>query len=99
MNNQLQTQNKRDISTDTSAWTFQDIKRYYDPQDLLTEKQIGQALSLIKRAKPQPVVERSLHRGLQKKNGGAEFSLIVSKEAFLKRAAQNQTMKVLKLEW
>ena len=30
MSNQLQTQNKRDISTDTSAWTFQDIKRYYD---------------------------------------------------------------------
>ena len=39
MTNQLQTQNKRDISTDTSVWTFQDIKRYYDPQDLLTEKQ------------------------------------------------------------
>ena len=29
-------------------WTFEDIKRYFDPQNLLTEKQVGQALSLIK---------------------------------------------------
>ena len=47
-NNQMTTQTKRDISVDTSAWTFQDIKRYFDPQNLLTEKQVGQALSLIK---------------------------------------------------
>ena len=47
-NNQLSTQNKRDIAIDTSVWTFQDVKRYFDPQNLLTEKQVGQALSLIK---------------------------------------------------
>lgn len=89
MTNQLQTQNKRDISTDTSAWTFQDIKRYYDPQDLLTEKQIGQALSLIKGRNLNPLLNEVYIVAYKKKNGGAEFSLIVSKEAFLKRAAQN----------
>ena len=89
MSNQLQTQNKRDISTDTSAWTFQDIKRYYDPQDLLTEKQIGQALSLIKGRNLNPLLNEVYIVAYKKKNGGAEFSLIVSKEAFLKRAAQN----------
>ncbi len=48
-NNQLSTQQaKRDIAIDTSVWTFQDVKRYFDPQNLLTEKQVGQALSLIK---------------------------------------------------
>ena len=89
MSNQLQTQNKRDISTDTSAWTFQDIKRYYDPQDLLTEKQIGQALSLIKGRNLNPLLNEVYIVAYKKKNGRAEFSLIVSKEAFLKRAAQN----------
>lgn len=89
MTNQLQTQNKRDISTDTSAWTFQDIKRYYDPQDLLTEKQVGQALSLIKGRNLNPLLNEVYIVAYKKKNGGAEFSLIVSKEAFLKRAAQN----------
>nr|DAJ37464.1 MAG TPA: oxidase [Caudoviricetes sp.] len=29
----MTTQTKRDISVDTSAWTFQDIKRYFDPQN------------------------------------------------------------------
>lgn len=47
-NNQLSAQGKRDIAIDTSVWTFQDVKRYFDPQNLLTEKQVGQALSLIK---------------------------------------------------
>lgn len=89
MTNQLQTQNKRDISTDTSVWTFQDIKRYYDPQDLLTEKQVGQALSLIKGRNLNPLLNEVYIVAYKKKNGGAEFSLIVSKEAFLKRAAQN----------
>ncbi|MGC4431489.1 phage recombination protein Bet, partial [Streptococcus suis] len=41
-NNQLSTQQaKRDIAIDTSVWTFQDVKRYFDPQNLLTEKQVG----------------------------------------------------------
>ena len=32
-NNQLSTQQaKRDIAIDTSVWTFQDVKRYFDPQ-------------------------------------------------------------------
>ena len=88
-NNQLSTQQaKRDIAVDTSAWTFQDIKRYFDPQNLLTEKQVGQALSLIKGRNLNPLANEVYIVAYKKKTGGTEFSLIVSKEAFLKRAAQ-----------
>ena len=87
-NNQLATQTKRDIAVDTSAWTFQDIKRYFDPQNLLTEKQVGQALSLIKGRNLNPLANEVYIVAYKKKTGGTEFSLIVSKEAFLKRAAQ-----------
>lgn len=88
-NNQLSTQNKRDIAIDTSVWTFQDVKRYFDPQNLLTEKQVGQALSLIKGRNLNPLANEVYIVAYKKKTGGTEFSLIVSKEAFLKRAAQN----------
>lgn len=88
-NNQLTTQAKRDISVDTSVWTFQDVKRYFDPQNLLTEKQVGQALSLIKGRNLNPLANEVYIVAYKKKTGGTEFSLIVSKEAFLKRAAQN----------
>lgn len=88
-NNQMTTQTKRDISVDTSAWTFQDIKRYFDPQNLLTEKQVGQALSLIKGRNLNPLANEVYIVAYKNKSGGTEFSLIVSKEAFLKRAAQN----------
>lgn len=89
-NTQLQTQQtKRDISVDTSVWTFADVKRYFDPQDLLTEKQVGQALSLIKGRNLNPLAnEVYIVAYRNKKTGSVEFSLIVSKEAFLKRAAQ-----------
>lgn len=87
--NQMITQAKRDISVDTSAWTFQDIKRYFDPQNLLTEKQVGQALSLIKGRNLNPLANEVYIVAYKTKTGGTEFSLIVSKEAFLKRAAQN----------
>lgn len=87
-NNQLATQTKRDIAVDTSAWTFQDIKRYFDPQNLLTDKQVGQALSLIKGRNLNPLANEVYIVAYKKKTGGIEFSLIVSKEAFLKRAAQ-----------
>lgn len=85
----MTTQTKRDISVDTSAWTFQDIKRYFDPQNLLTEKQVGQALSLIKGRNLNPLANEVYIVAYKTKTGGTEFSLIVSKEAFLKRAAQN----------
>ena len=88
-NNQMTTQTKRDISVDTSVWTFQDIKRYFDPQNLLTEKQVGQALSLIKGRNLNPLANEVYIVAYKNKSGGTEFSLIVSKEAFLKRAAQN----------
>ncbi|MFS1663328.1 phage recombination protein Bet [Streptococcus sp. zg-JUN1979] len=83
------TKAKRDITIDTSVWTFQDIKRYFDPQNLLTEKQVGQALSLIKGRNLNPLANEVYIVAYKKKNGGTEFSLIVSKEAFLKRATQN----------
>lgn len=88
-NNQLSTQTKRDIAIDTSVWTFQDVKRYFDPKNLLTEKQVGQALSLIKGRNLNPLANEVYIVAYKKKTGGTEFSLIVSKEAFLKRAAQN----------
>ena len=88
-NNQLSTQTKRDIAIDTSVWTPQDIKRFFDPQNLLTEKQVGQALSLIKGRNLNPLANEVYIVAYKKKTGGTEFSLIVSKEAFLKRAAQN----------
>lgn len=89
-NNQLSTQNKRDIAIDTSVWTFQDVKRYFDPQNLLTEKQVGQALSLIKGRNLNPLANEVYIVAYKNRNGGTEFSLIVSKEAFLKRAAQSK---------
>lgn len=88
--NQVVTHKKRDIAIDTSIWTFQDVKRYFDPQNLLTEKQVGQALSLIKGRNLNPLAnEVYIVAYKNNKTGGVEFSLIVSKEAFLKRAAQN----------
>ncbi|HEL0787327.1 phage recombination protein Bet [Streptococcus equi subsp. zooepidemicus] len=89
-NNQLSTQQaKRDIAIDTSVWTPQDIKRFFDPENLLTDKQVGQALSLIKGRNLNPLANEVYIVAYRKKSGGTEFSLIVSKEAFLKRAAQS----------
>ncbi|MFA9493670.1 phage recombination protein Bet [Streptococcus sp. E17BB] len=88
--NQLTAQPKRDIAVDTSVWTPQDIKRFFDPQNLLSEKQVGQALSLIKGRNLNPLAnEVYIVAYKNNKTGGVEFSLIVSKEAFLKRAAQS----------
>ena len=88
-NNQLTTQTKRDITIDPSSLTGADIKKYFDPQNLLTEKQIGQALALCKGRNLNPFANEESTLWLTKnRNGGTEFSLIVSKEAFLKRAAQ-----------
>ena len=82
---------KRDITIDTSVWTPQDVKRFFDPQNLLSEKQIGQALTLIKGRNLNPFAnEIYIIAYKNKKTGGVEFSLIVSKEAFLKRAAQSK---------
>lgn len=82
---------KRDITIDTSLWTPQDVKRFFDPQNLLSEKQIGQALTLIKGRNLNPFAnEVYIIAYKNKKTGGVEFSLIVSKEAFLKRAAQSK---------
>lgn len=81
-------QTKRDISVNASDWTPQDIKRYFDPQNLLTEKQVGHALSLIKGRNLNPLANEVYIVAYKNRNGGTEFSLIVSKEAFLKRAAQ-----------
>lgn len=69
-NNQMTTQTKRDISVDTSAWTFQDIKRYFDPQNLLTEKQVGQALSLIKGRNLNPLANEVYIVAYKTKTGG-----------------------------
>ena len=88
MANELQNV-KRDITTDTSLWTGADVKRFFDPQNLLTDKQIGQALSLIKGRNLNPLANEVYIVAYKKQNGGAEFSLIVSKEAFMKRANQN----------
>lgn len=81
-------QAKRDISVNASDWTPQDIKRYFDPQNLLTEKQVGQALSLIKGRNLNPLANEVYIVAYKNKDGYTEFSLIVSKEAFLKRAAK-----------
>lgn len=93
-NNQLSTQQgKRDITIDTNVWTPQDIKRFFDPQNLLSEKQVGQALSLIKGRNLNPLANEVYIVAYKNKNGGTEFSLIVSKEAFMKRANQNKHYK------
>lgn len=88
MTNQITKQAKRDIALDTNAWTPQDIKRFFDPQNLLSEKQVGQALTLIKGRNLNPFANEVYIVAYKNRNGGTEFSLIVSKEAFLKRAAQ-----------
>lgn len=87
-NNQLATQTKRNITTDPSLLTGADIKKYFDPQNLLTEKQVGQALALCKGRNLNPFANEVYIVAYTNRNGGKEFSLIVSKEAFLKRAAQ-----------
>ena len=87
-NNQLSTQTKRDITTDPSSLTGADIKKYFDPQNLLTDKQVGQALALCKGRNLNPFANEVYIVAYKNRNGGTEFSLIVSKEAFLKRAAQ-----------
>lgn len=84
-NNQLSTQIKRDITTDPSLLTGADIKKYFDPQNLLTEKQVGQALALCKGRNLNPFANEVYIVAYQN-NSGTEFSLIVSKEAFMKRA-------------
>lgn len=84
-NNQLATQTKRDITTDPSLLTGADIKKYFDPQNLLTEKQVGQALALCKGRNLNPFANEVYIVAYQN-NSGTEFSLIVSKEAFMKRA-------------
>ena len=90
-NNQLSTQQaKRDITTDPSLLTGTDIKKYFDPQNLLTEKQVGQALALCKGRNLNPFADEAYIVAYKNRNGGTEFSLIVSKAAFLKRAAQSK---------
>ncbi len=88
MANQVAKQAKRDLTVDTNAWTSQDVKRFFDPQNLLSEKQVGQALSLIKGRNLNPFANEVYIVAYKNRNGGTEFSLIVSKEAFLKRAGQ-----------
>ena len=68
--------------------TGADIKKYFDPQNLLTDKQVGQALALCKGRNLNPFANEVYIVAYKNRNGGTEFSLIVSKEAFLKRAAQ-----------
>lgn len=84
-NNQLATQTKRDITTDPTLLTGADIKKYFDPQDLLSEKQVGQALALCKGRNLNPFANE-VYIVAYKNNNGTDFSLIVSKEAFMKRA-------------
>lgn len=84
---------RNDITTDASLWTSKDVKRFFDPQNLLTEKQVGQALSLIKGRNLNPLANEVYIVVYKKKNGGTEFSLIVSKEVFMKRANQNPNYK------
>ena len=71
-NNQLSIQQaKRDISVNTLDWTFEDIKRYFDPQNLLTEKQVGQALSLIKGRNLNPLANEVYIVAYKNRNGGS----------------------------
>lgn len=84
-NNQLTTQTKRDITTDPTLLTSADIKRYFDPQNLLSERQVGQALALCKGRNLNPFANE-VYIVAYKSSSGTEFSLIVSKEAFMKRA-------------
>lgn len=91
--NAVTAQQKRDITINTEDWTFQDVKRYFDPEDLLSEKQVGMALALIKGRNLNPLADEVYIIAYKKRNGGTEFSLIVSKEAFLKRANQNLNYK------
>lgn len=94
MANEISTQKaKRDISVNTMDWTAQDIKQYFDPDNLLTQKQVGMALSLIKGRDLNPLANEVYIVAYRKKNGGTEFSLIVSKEAFLKRANRNPQLE------
>ncbi|QPB07541.1 recombination protein [Campylobacter phage CJLB-5] len=94
MTNEISTQKaKRDISINTMDWTAQDIKQYFDPDNLLTPKQVGMALSLIKGRDLNPLANEVYIVAYRKKNGGTEFSLIVSKEAFLKRANRNPQLE------
>lgn len=94
MTNEISTQKaKRDISINTMDWTAQDIKQYFDPDNLLTPKQVGMALSLIKGRDLNPLANEVYIVTYRKKNGGTEFSLIVSKEAFLKRANRNPQLE------
>ena len=94
MANEISTQKaKRDISINTMDWTAQDIKQYFDPDNLLTPKQVGMALSLIKGRDLNPLANEVYIVAYRKKNGGTEFSLIVSKEAFLKRANRNPQLE------
>jgi len=51
---------------------------------------VGQALSLIKGRNLNPLANEVYIVAYKNRNGGTEFSLIVSKEAFLKRAAQSK---------
>ncbi|HEP1182183.1 phage recombination protein Bet [Streptococcus pyogenes] len=86
MANQLSTQQvKRDITTDPTLLTGADIKKYFDPQNLLSEKQVGQALALCKGRNLNPFANE-VYIVAYKNNSGTDFSLIVSKEAFMKRA-------------
>ena len=88
-NNQLSTQQaKRDIAIDTSVWTFQDVKRYFDPQNLLTEKQVGQALSLIKGRNLNPLANEVYIVAYKKKTG--------QKRLFLREQLKIQTMRDLR---
>ena len=93
MANNVATQSNRDISINTEDWTPQDIKKYFDPQNLLSEKQVGQALSLIKGRNLNPLANEVYIVAYKKRDGNTEFSLIVSKESFMKRANKNPNYK------
>lgn len=84
-NNQLATQTKRDITVDPTLLTGADIKKYFDPENLLNDKQVGQALALCKGRNLNPFANEVYIVAYRSKSG-TEFSLIVSKEAFMKRA-------------
>ena len=87
-NNQVAAQIKRDITTDPTLLTSADIKRYFDPENLLTEKQVGQALALCKGRNLNPFANE-VYIVAYKTKSGTDFSLIVSKEAFMKRAERS----------
>ncbi|HHK7848436.1 TPA: recombinase RecT [Streptococcus pneumoniae] len=105
-NNQLATQTKRNITTDPSLLTGADIKKYFDPQNLLTEKQVGQALALCKGRNLNPFAnevykgaimlpEDTLIGGwarVHRKNFKVPVEIFVSREEYDKKQSTWNTM-------